>query len=192
MPGPLKELEGPLKAFSKRVQGCYHLSYWERLKILNLQSTQRRFERYRILYTWKCLNGASPNIDIMYQPFNPRLGCMVHVDLTRGALMRHRTLKDASLGVEGPLLYNSLPISLRNMDCSLQEFKNNLDQLLQRIPDHLSGNQYETPAPHNQYCRASNSVKHWISHLRLINWSPASVGTRSQSEDRVTTDNLTN
>ena len=45
------DLEGPQRAFTKRISGLYNLSYWDRLKELQLLSIERRFERYKILYT---------------------------------------------------------------------------------------------------------------------------------------------
>ena len=49
-PGPMKELEEPLKAYTKKIKGCWNLNYWERLEKLNITSIQRRHERYRAIY----------------------------------------------------------------------------------------------------------------------------------------------
>ena len=45
LPGPLREMEEPLKAYTRRIIGCKDLNYWERLKKLRMSSIQRRFER---------------------------------------------------------------------------------------------------------------------------------------------------
>ena len=47
--------------FTKRVSGFQHLSYHDRLKGLQLQSLQRRSERYIIIYMWKLRHSLSPN-----------------------------------------------------------------------------------------------------------------------------------
>ena len=70
---------------------------------------------------------------------------MVQVQLVKGTHLRHRTLKEASLGVEGPLLFNALPIYLRNIDCTQDKFKLYLDQLLDMIPDQPNGDKFEKP-----------------------------------------------
>ena len=176
MPGALIHLKSPLWSFTKKVKGCYHLPYWDRLKKLKLLSIQRRFEHYRIIYTWKCLNGLTPNIVLQYQDLNPWLGHLVQVHLTRGTHMRHRTLKESSLGVEGPQLFNSLPAALRDTQYTQPIFKKYLDQLLMLIPDQLNGNKFEKPLPTDQYCRSSNSMKHWMRQLKLDNWNPDTMG----------------
>jgi hypothetical protein len=40
----------------------HRLDYWEHLKSLRMCSQERRRERYRIIYTWKILEGQVPNI----------------------------------------------------------------------------------------------------------------------------------
>ena len=52
-------IENVQRTFTRRLIGSDH-DYWERLKILNLYSLQRRRERYIIIYNWKVLEGLVP------------------------------------------------------------------------------------------------------------------------------------
>ena len=49
-PGDLRAQESPLRAFTKRMAHLSHLHYWDRLQACGLSSTERRQDRYRILY----------------------------------------------------------------------------------------------------------------------------------------------
>ena len=49
----IKKLESSQRAFTRHISGCYGLSYWQRLKFLDLMSLQRRRERYTIMHVWK-------------------------------------------------------------------------------------------------------------------------------------------
>ena len=60
----LQRIEGLQKAFTKKMPKIMHLSYWERLDYLKLNSQQRRLERYRVIYIWKILEKLSPNCGI--------------------------------------------------------------------------------------------------------------------------------
>ena len=57
----IRKLEDVQGLFTSRVPDCQGMSYWERLKALNLQSLQRRRERYVIIHTWKILNDLANN-----------------------------------------------------------------------------------------------------------------------------------
>lgn len=61
MKGDLMEQEGPLRSFTKKVRGLGGLHYWARLSRMCLLSTERRQERYQIIYLWKTLNGLAPD-----------------------------------------------------------------------------------------------------------------------------------
>ena len=62
----LKNMENTLRTFSKRAKGLYNADYWTRLKILKLNSIQRRVDRYRIFYSWKSLNGYTPSLGMKW------------------------------------------------------------------------------------------------------------------------------
>jgi hypothetical protein len=57
-------LENLLKVFTKKIPEVSHLDYWSRLKKLKMYSHERRTERYKIIYTWKVLEGMVPNCGI--------------------------------------------------------------------------------------------------------------------------------
>ena len=76
--GDLRYLEGPLRAFTKKGQNLHGKNYWERLKIFQLYSIQRRNERYKILYIWKSLNNMVPLLGLKWNDrcckrFGPKL-----------------------------------------------------------------------------------------------------------------------
>ena len=77
----LKYMEGPLCAFTRRGYDMYDKSYWDRLKIFKLYSIQRRNDRYKVLYTWKSLNGLVPSLGLCWNPNSlPRFGPELIVD----------------------------------------------------------------------------------------------------------------
>ena len=57
----IQKLESVQRVFTSKVAGCRELAYWERLKLLKIQSLQRRRERYAIIHTWKILNNLTNN-----------------------------------------------------------------------------------------------------------------------------------
>ena len=57
----IQKLENVQRLFTSKVAGCEDLTYWERLKLLNIQSLQRRRERYIIIHIWKILNDLTNN-----------------------------------------------------------------------------------------------------------------------------------
>ena len=57
----LTRIEQIQRTFTSKIPEVRHLSYWERLRALKMNSQQRRLERYRIIYTWKVLEGLVPN-----------------------------------------------------------------------------------------------------------------------------------
>ena len=61
----LQSLENLLKTYTKKIPEVSHLNYWNRLKYLKMYSQQRRSERYRIIYTWKIIEGLVPNCGIV-------------------------------------------------------------------------------------------------------------------------------
>jgi len=53
----VREMENLQRTFTGDMAALRELNYWERLKVLNLYSVERRFERYMVLYVWKILEG---------------------------------------------------------------------------------------------------------------------------------------
>ena len=63
----LRLLESPLREYTRRGKGLQEVNYWDRLKIFKLSSAQRRVERYRLIYTWKSLNGLASSLGINWK-----------------------------------------------------------------------------------------------------------------------------
>ncbi len=134
--GQIQKLEGIQRQYTHRIANMDHMNYWERLLELKMNSQERRMERYRIIYVWKILEGRVPNP-----------GINSHITLRKGRLCKIpalvtqaresiKTLKDASFAVRGPKLFNFLPQNIRDKTgCSVESFKNILDQYLRDIPD---------------------------------------------------------
>ena len=140
--GDLQRIENLQKTYTKKIPQVRDINYWERLKVLKINSQQRRFERYRILYTWKILEGLAPNCGVV-ESTTDRAGrqCSVPTLKTKSR-QKIKTLRNQSFQVNGPQLFNTLPKYIRNMsNCSVTDFKEKLDQYLTVIPDQpLIGN----------------------------------------------------
>ena len=139
-----------------RVSGMSHLTYWERLKSLNLYSLERRRERYTILYTYKIILGIAPNFE------SPRWGiktrenlrrglCCIIPSISRSATCKVKTMVEGSFAVRGARLFNSIPANLRAGNLSYQSFKRKLDLYLNTVPD-------EPLLPNYPHQHASNSL----------------------------------
>ena len=108
------------------------MSYTERLKVLNLSSIQRRYDRYKILYVRKILKGLVPNPGIHIRRGEDQRGGLtleVPKKKTDGRLRLN------SFIICGPTIYNSLPADLRHLDDNMELYKKNLDLFLSQIPD---------------------------------------------------------
>ena len=109
--------EGPLHAFSKCAWGLSQDSYWNRLKVFNLQYIQRRVERYRCLYIWKMLNGIVPDCGLskLSNTRNTRNSVnLVPISLD-GHSKAFKSKQRDSLLHAGVKLYNALPLAVRNL-----------------------------------------------------------------------------
>ena len=176
--GPLRDMEEPLKAFTRRVAGCYNLTYWERLERLNLTSIQRRFGRYKILYTWKSLAGLVPSLGLQLAHSSDLRGRLITVPIIHGSSERYVTLMEKSLKIEGSKLFNAMPKYIRNLRGSKDQFKENLDRFLANIPDQP---RTKDLVPHslNEDCQPTNSLKYWVKSLSLQHWTPTNQRTES-------------
>ena len=163
MPNPSQE--SPLRAFSKRVAGLQGLPHWGRVAMLKLLSTERRQERYKIIYTWKALKGLVPFCGIVLAPGSgTRSGQLASVPPLSGTRLAIKTLRDRFLTVEGPRLYNSLPQDLRNLDLSLEAFKGALDRWMSKVPDCPPTQGRRHPAT-DLWGSPSNSLRAWVRTL---------------------------
>ena len=164
--GEIAALEQIQKSFTAHIKPIKHLDYWQRLKELNLYSLERRRERYIIIYTWKILEGLVPNLHTKITThWNDRKGrlCVIPGFRDRGTIGR---IKDNSLPVRGPKLFNSLPQHVRNiMGTSLTVFKSALDKILQQVPDQPGCGGYagRRTAPTNSLVDQLPRIPAWYS-----------------------------
>ena len=130
-----------------------------------MNSEQRRLERYKIIYTWKVLEGLVPNCGISEAPENSRQGrrCEIMKNTNTKADLKNK--REASFQISGPKLFNSMPVYIRNLTkISQDEFKEHLDNYLTTIPDEpkVSG---MTPTCVDLEAKPTNSLVHWPGQL---------------------------
>ena len=148
------------------------LNYWERLKAFNLSSVQRRIERYRIIYSWKSLNGLAPSLGLRWnnREGNGRNGRVLEVAKVSGATGGLKTLSRETIWHEGAKLLNAIPCQIRNFVGDISHFKNLLDNFLSLVDD-----QPETESLRSNlldsYGNSTNSLYYWCV-ARKINWTP--------------------
>ena len=172
--GEIKKLEDIFKNFSSRAQqhnkSTEKLHFWHRIVQYRVKSQQRRQERFRIICIWKILNNLSPNCSIMWNVSEAN-GILCNIPSSPyDASRRTKTLREGSFQVQGPALFNCLPLEIRAMsDCSLNSFKNALDSLIDLIPDTPSSQTY-FPAPTDRLnSTPSNSLVDWMRYLGVSN-----------------------
>ena len=162
--GEKQALEAVQRSFTNRITAVQHLDYWARLIELDLYSLERRRERYAILYIYKILTGkVLNNINVRFS-FHQRRGRLCYIEkVNTRASTRIKTLKTNAFAIRGPLLFNSLPRSLRDsQQLSLEGFKIKLDQFLHTIPD-------QPKMPHYHLRATSNSIIDQLA-LRRADW----------------------
>ena len=116
------------------------MTYWDRLKVLNIYSLQRRRERLFIFYVFKIIVGADQNIPSSKFEIktytNVRRGRFcVMPPLIPGYNAKMRRKIEASFPVMGPRLFNSLPSEIRDFEGNVISFKRKLDKFLAKAPD---------------------------------------------------------
>ena len=75
----LERLEISREHYTRKIHEMKDLDYWSRLKALKIYSQERRIERYRIIYTWKIIEGLVPNFGLNAS-INERLGRFVEIE----------------------------------------------------------------------------------------------------------------
>ena len=135
-----QKIEKVQRNFTRKIEGLTGVNrpdYWERLKILNIYSLERRRERYLILYTVKAITGLVPNLGFVVKR-NERTGPKIEVPMvTRGSGIVTAKMKERTIKIQGPKLFNALPKEIRSMmeNVGLDSFKRGLDVFLKAIPD---------------------------------------------------------
>lgn len=132
----IQAIESVQQHFTKRVSGFQHLSYYNRLKGLQLQSLQRRRERYIIIYMWKIRHNLSPNdLQISFSENNLRLGPLAVIPrLHTSSRAKFQTLYDNFFAVVGPKLWNILPATVKSEE-TITSFKAAVYNFCSSFPD---------------------------------------------------------
>ena len=137
--GAIDHLEGVLRSFSKHVDNLRDLPYGDRLKAMNLQSIQRRHERYKIIYIFKIKEGLVPNLPPnpsmpensfgLKFSYSPRGGCRCSLP---NQILYHNPAdipRNSSFTLTASNLWNCLP---PNINCIINRpvlnFRNQLDK----------------------------------------------------------------
>ena len=110
--------------------------YWDRLKLLKLNSQERRMETYRIICVWKIMEQRVPTWGIKHHTSQRKTRpCRIpKIDTQASCVIK--TIREGRVIVCGPNLFNARPQDTRNKtDCSTDSFKHKLDKYLQTIPD---------------------------------------------------------
>ena len=161
MKGEIETLESIQRSFTAHISSVKHLDYWERLQSLKLYSLERRRERYIIIYVWKIIENLVPNLRTEISTYwTDRQGrlCKIPPLKSRDGI---RTIRENSLAVRGPKLFNKLPQHVRNiMGTSLEVFKGALDKVLQQVPDE--------PGCHGYAGRRSANSNSLVDQLQAI------------------------
>ena len=131
------------------------------LTSLKLYSLQRRRERYRIIYTWKILEGLVPNVGTnkVSSRTSARHGRLCEIPrISNSAPANIRSLLEGSFCIHAGKLFNAIPKSIRNLvGVDIATFKKKLDEFLTSIPD-----EPQSPGYTARRRADSNSLIHMI------------------------------
>ena len=138
--GKIRQLESIQRSFTSRIRGIETMTYWQRLKYLQLYSLERRRERYMIIYVFKIIIGVVPNIESdkfrIRTTQSARLGrkCIIPpINPVSSASVA--SMVESSFPVRGPRLFNALPPDLMIFNGSTLSFKAKVDKFLHNVPD---------------------------------------------------------
>ena len=166
----IETIEKLQKDFFSRIPAIREINYWDQLKSMKMLSLQRRLEIYRIIYTWKVLEGLVPDCGITMKQEGGRSGRKCEIPpMNKKAKKSVQSLREQTFQVNGPQLFNSIPAYVRNMTkCSIDEFKMKLDKFLESIPDEPNMRGL-TPGACNMEARASNSLVDQVRRVQMDN-----------------------
>ena len=167
----IQAIEKLQKDFFNKIPAIRELNYWEQLKTMKMLSLQRRLERYRILYTWKILEGISPNCGIEVKLEGGRVGRKCNIPKIQTKSQKWvQTLREQTFQINGPQLFNSLPAYLRNITkCGVDDFKTKLDKYLEKVPDEPSMRGL-VPRACTSEARPSNSILDQSRRIQMSSW----------------------
>ena len=162
-------MEAGQKAFLKHIPGLQGVHHWDKLKVLDLSSVQRRTERFTIICYWKILNGLISGPET-FKTKEGRLGVTaVFPTWPRGTAPWVVKLRRGSFHYKACLLFNSTPRWVREIKGgTVESFKRQLNRYLSVVmdcPRDISGGHY--PKPYDRDVQTpSNSLIHWGAYLR--------------------------
>ena len=138
---------------------------WEKLENLKMLSIQRRLQRYRVIYTWRVIEGLSPacGLVVTHGP-ETRLGRRCSADERGRSSIFNQTFQ-----VQGSKLFNSIPKNIRNLTgCRQEEFKEQLDIYLGTLQDQPASPGW-IPQGVSEAGTPSNSILHQKERLDRVN-----------------------
>ena len=158
-------LEAIQRRFTSQIAEVKHKDYQSRLKDLRLYSSQRRTERYQLIYLWKILEGYAPNLtaNTVTTKFSERRGryCVIPKLKNSCCSSKTSTIRENTFAIHAPSVFNVLPKKLRNITgVTVETFKHHLDKFLSDIPDQPSVSGYA-----GQRAAATNSIMQQIQHI---------------------------
>ena len=160
----IDKFENLLRSWTRNTPGLESLSYRERLKRFQLTSTERRSERYIIIFCFKVIEKLVNNPGMEWKDTTKgRKFIVPSIPKNRSSL----SVLEKSFFVQGPQLWNQLPLYIRNTsNITALSFKGVLDLYLSSIPDEpYCSKNVPTPTDISTGQR-SNSMKAWIPFLK--------------------------
>ena len=136
----MSRIENLQRKYTINTKGLENEDYWTRLRKMKLSSIERRFQRYRIIYIWKIINGFVTNCGLEWVK-HPHKGMIVEIDhpkIDSSIKCGNRALSiwRQSLPVNGGSLFNKMPQYIRDStDKTVEGFKSKLDKFLETISD---------------------------------------------------------
>ena len=162
-------LEAGMKSFLKHIPVLQEVHHWDKLRMMNLSSVQRRTERFHIISFWKIINGIIDGPESFKVQEGRRGVTAVLPTWPRGTAPWVVTLRRGSFHYRACLLYNSCPRWVREIKGGTVEgFKRKLNEYLACVPDcprDSSGGHY--PKAYDRDAQTpSNSLVHWGAYLK--------------------------
>ena len=158
-------IESVQRHFTCKLEGMEDYNYYQRLKTLNIYSTERRRDRYTLMYIFKIIFGRVPNPGLSYKWTLRRGKVLTTPPVMKSSGSRGATLLHNSFTRRAPRLFNSLPQTLRNLpdDTHMDIVKRKVDAFLKEIPD-----EPRIPGYYPTNSAASNRVEDQIQAMECL------------------------
>ena len=162
----IDSLETVLNSFLRKIPALQGMHFWDRLKVMQIMSVQRRMERYIILYAHNVLSGTVPNPGLTSKWTHKGRKITIPL-LPKKCPTFARKLRDQSFNFRAAILFNSMPAFVRNFEGTSLGFKNTLTEYLKLVPDHPRSHHtgYMPAATDITTQCKSNSLVHWRAFL---------------------------